>query len=1047
MTQKVWVVKNGPLEANVASQSLAGNFACELFSDGTSVLARLAAGDAPDALVVACQPVASAVELCKQVRSTRDELLLPIILIQDGKAEPDRVGGLAAGANDCLTSPYQAAELVARVQKLCRIKHLHERALVLEKAEAEAARLREQAERLAAESLQKEADRAMRDAHRIAEVENQKVESLFNQSLVAVAVLEGPRHTFTFANPAYRAMVGGADVVGKPLLDALPELRTQGFAELLDKVVATSEAFVGQEVPVKLAHHREGEFLYVNVSYQPKRNVEGQVDGVVTSAVDVTEQVLSRRRVEAAAAALRVSEERQRRVLDASGAGLWDLDAATGEIAADRRLVELMGLPPRSTFTLSLALEAVHAEDREQVSAAVNAALAGENGGRYLTEFRTGGRGDVPLRWVESRAAVIFGEDGKALRLAGAMIDITARKQAEYEREGMLQALASQPLLRVCVLKGPQLVYQMANAAHVEHVAYGRDVLGRPILEALPELKGQGFDVLLRQVIETGVSYVTSEAPALLDRGDGVLEKRYFSFVYQPVRGDRGTFDSVLAMGQDVTSAVQARLDLQASQARLREMFELAPAAICLLEGPEHRFVLANNLYRQLVGGREVVGKSLAEALPEVVEQGFVALLDEVRRTGKSYVGNETWLNLRRSEDAPLEEVCLNFVYQPVSGPRGEHDSIFVHAVDVTESVRARQSAQRLAAERQAAYDVLEHGDPVVMLDSEWRFTFANASWAELAQVRREDVMGRSHWDVFPATTDKSRKYFEGYHRAMRERVPVQLTDYYAPLDLWTAVSLYPTADGGLVLFIRNVSAEKKAEAEAQSRADFERQLIGIVSHDLRNPLSTIIMGTQLLMLEDSLAPLMLKTLLRIQSAGERGVRMVRDLLDFTQVRAGIGIPVSLTSGNLHTVVNQAVDDAATTHPDRSIYITTSGDGHGQYDLDRLSQVVNNLLSNALKYSEPGSAVNVRCESNDEGVTVSVHNIGVPIAAEALTRIFLPMQRATSQLTNTARSVGLGLFIVKHIVEAHSGRVWVTSTAETGTIFTFWVPKYRPAAS
>jgi signal transduction histidine kinase len=479
---------------------------------------------------------------------------------------------------------------------------------------------------------------------------------------------------------------------------------------------------------------------------------------------------------------------------------------------------------------------------------------------------------------------------------------------------------------------------------------------------------------------------------------------------------------------------------------RLREIFEQAPAAICLLEGPQHRFVLANTRYRALVAGRDVLGKSVAEALPEVTEQGYVALLDGVRRTGNAYVGSETWLKLSDGPDGNLRDVCLNFVYQPMLDDRGRVDSIFVHAVDVTEMTKARESAQRLAAERKTSYEILNHGDPVLILDADWRFNFANAAWLKLGQVRSEDVRGKTLWEIFPAALDPNRKYFEGYHRAMRERVPVHLTEYFAPLDLWTAVSVYPLEDGGIALFVRDVSQERRAEAEARSRAEFERQLIGIVSHDLRNPLSNILLGTQLL-LRQELDGKSLRSLVRIQSSAQRGARMVRDLLDFTQARLGGGIALTRAPGNLHATVREVVEEAATTAPEREIDVATRGDADGVWDCERLSQVVHNLVGNALKYSPASSRVTVRSEADATHVAVSVHNVGAPIPPDALNRIFQPMQRATADLENTTRSVGLCLFIVKHLVDAHRGELSVTSTEAEGTTFTFRVPKHAAERS
>ncbi|HEX7708157.1 MAG TPA: ATP-binding protein [Thermoanaerobaculia bacterium] len=125
----------------------------------------------------------------------------------------------------------------------------------------------------------------------------------------------------------------------------------------------------------------------------------------------------------------------------------------------------------------------------------------------------------------------------------------------------------------------------------------------------------------------------------------------------------------------------------------LREIFMMAPAAIAVLRGPEHVFEVANPTYLQLVGGRDVFGKNVCDALPEASEQGFVELLDRVYSSGEPYVGREVRLLLQRGND--LEEVYLDFVYQPLSGGDGRVGGIFVHAVDITSQVRARQAAEQ----------------------------------------------------------------------------------------------------------------------------------------------------------------------------------------------------------------------------------------------------------------------------------------------------------------------------------------------------------------
>ena len=747
------------------------------------------------------------------------------------------------------------------------------------------------------------------------------------------------------------------------------------------------------------------------------------------------------RRAEASARALEQSEDRLRRILEALSAGLWELDVATGEVEADRRVSELVGLPEGAPFTLASGLEALFEADRDPVANAIAAAQRGENDGRCFVCFRTGGQGGAPVRWVECRATAVF-DEGRPVRLVGTVVDITARKHAELERQGLIDAIAAQPMVRVAVLRGPELVFEMASSTYVKQVGRGRDFIGRPIFEGFPEYAGRPFVPRLREVMATGVPYLSGESTTYADRGDGVIVPTHYAVVYQPLRGASGQIDGVVILGNDITEAVNARWELQASRARLQQFFEQAPAGIALLDGPDHRFVLVNEMYRQLVGDRrELVGLAVAEALPEVVEQGFIALLDNVRRTGIPYQATETWLKLSRSADGSFEDACMNFIYQPVTGSNGAVESIFVHAVEVTEMVRAREQARQAALEREGAYDVLEHGDPTFIVDAGWRFTFANAAWLRWTGLRREAVIGERMWSLIPEGADPASEYRATYNRAMHDRVPAQLTHHDAATNRWVWLSLHPTTDGGLATFIRDVTVEKRAEAELRGRSDFERQLIGIVSHDLRIPLSVIRLSTQALLTYQSPDEKSSKMLARIQSAAERGARMVSDLLDFTQARVGGGIQVAPSEGNLHAILRQAVEDVSTTAAGRAIRVEVTGEGDGRWDLDRVSQILMNLLTNAIKYSPPGSEVMVRSESDAAGVTVSIHNTGPAIPAAALARIFDPMQRATSQLENRARSIGLGLYIVKHLIEAHRGWIDVTSTAETGTTFRFWVPR------
>lgn len=238
--------------------------------------------------------------------------------------------------------------------------------------------------------------------------------------------------------------------------------------------------------------------------------------------------------------------------------------------------------------------------------------------------------------------------------------------------------------------------------------------------------------------------------------------------------------------------------------------------------------------------------------------------------------------------------------------------------------------------------------------------------------------------------------------------------------------------------------ADQAALALEKTRLDeiarFRERLIGIVSHDLRNPISAISMATDLLLADEELEAHTIRTVVRIQTSVARASRMIGDLLDFTQARLGGGIRMERRPIDLHALVRQVVDELELAHPERHLDVIQQGDGRGLWDPDRMAQVISNLASNALHYGTPRTPVHFKTLGEDGWVTLSVHNEGPPIPADRLLQIFEPMQRAT-ELGKSGRSVGLGLYIVKHIVEAHRGRVLVESTEEGGTTFTVRLPR------
>ncbi|MEP6781764.1 MAG: HAMP domain-containing sensor histidine kinase [Gemmatimonadaceae bacterium] len=232
-------------------------------------------------------------------------------------------------------------------------------------------------------------------------------------------------------------------------------------------------------------------------------------------------------------------------------------------------------------------------------------------------------------------------------------------------------------------------------------------------------------------------------------------------------------------------------------------------------------------------------------------------------------------------------------------------------------------------------------------------------------------------------------------------------------------------------------------ESAARDRAAFAEQMVAIVSHDLRNPLATIELSA--LTLLDGIEPSQLPTVHRITRATSRASRLIHDLLDFTQARMGNGLTVKRANLTLHDVLAESVDELRSAYPDRRIEYVSEGSGTCEADADRLSQLVGNLVTNAMTYGNTQTAVTVTSRISNGKCSVAVHNEGVPIAQDLVAQLFQPMARGANG-PDESRSVGLGLYIVREIVKAHGGAVTVTSSEHEGTTFTVQFPCIRDNA-
>jgi len=230
----------------------------------------------------------------------------------------------------------------------------------------------------------------------------------------------------------------------------------------------------------------------------------------------------------------------------------------------------------------------------------------------------------------------------------------------------------------------------------------------------------------------------------------------------------------------------------------------------------------------------------------------------------------------------------------------------------------------------------------------------------------------------------------------------------------------------------------EETQRELRSVADFREMFIGVLGHDLRNPLGSIVMAAALLLRRKNLDEQDAQTATRIIRSSQRMTRMITQLLDLTRARLGGGLVIEPKPIDLREVCRNVVDEFEVT-----IQLDLEGDLTGTWDEDRLAEVLSNLAGNAVEYAAPATSVSIRAYRDAAEVVVEISNQGDPIPADVLPFIFEPFRRAKGRAKSPNGNLGLGLYIAQQVVFSHGGTLDVHS-ADGTTTFVTRLPRVPP---
>ncbi|HEX8327206.1 MAG TPA: PAS domain-containing protein [Hymenobacter sp.] len=702
--------------------------------------------------------------------------------------------------------------------------------------------------------------------------------------------------------------------------------------------------------------------------------------------------------------------------------------------------------------------------------------------------------------------------------------ELKARAEAETERN-LLRAMLTQSPVAIALFSGDDCVVTTANELACSLLGHSpAEVLGRPLLEGVPELRGQGFIELIQEVARTRQPYIGTEVPANLLR-NGRLETSYFNFVYKPLLGSRNEVLGVIDIAVEVTEQVVSRRqvqnlneelailneELQASndefqstnaaltlseealhalnhelearvaertrqaqqqQELLRQILAQVPASIATFAGPEHRFTFFNEPFQQLTRGRAELGRTVGQAFPEAVPQGFLDLMDKVYASGEPFVGKELPAELLDPATGQHGSFFIDVVYQPLRDDRGRTTGILAFVIDSSEKVRARQASETTAQRLRLLTDAL----PVLIgyLDRERRYRFVNHAYRTWFNIDPAALLGRPVRDVvgeqaYANTEGYMTRALAGERLSFEARMPYREgfvkhvhTDYIPDVQHGAVQGFYTlvTDITDQVLAreqVQELNEELAAINEEMLAANEELRdtnnrlshtnvdldtFVYTASHDLKAPIANIegllhALSEQLPAAARQDADI--QQLLDLMHVSvDRFQRTLTHLTDVSKLQQAHAEPpeaVDLAAAAEAVRLDLAPELAAT---GGELVIDVAACPTVRFSPKNLRSILYNLLSNAIKYHAPDQPPRVRLYAHcaDGQALLEVHDNGLGLTPKQQNKLFVMFRRLHTHVEGT----GVGLYMVKRMAENAGGSVRVQSAPGVGSTFTVLLP-------
>jgi PAS domain S-box-containing protein len=611
----------------------------------------------------------------------------------------------------------------------------------------------------------------------------------------------------------------------------------------------------------------------------------------------------------------------------------------------------------------------------------------------------------------------------------------------------------------VVVIRGHDLVVEMINKTNLLYWNKSKEeVLGIPFLEILPDLKDQPFASQLRKVMESGEILDVKESPVIFKSSDGSTRETFVDYTYQPLSDLDGNRTGVLVMSFEITervlsrrlletyaqdlALVNARLlasneELAKSDARFKYLIQEAPVAIGVLHGRDLVIESANVKILEVWGKtNEIVGMPLSVALPELQGQPFLGILDEVYTTGNPFYANEIRSLLEHQGE--LKEIFFNATYHPITDSSGSTADILVVAVDVTDQVNSRKLVEQSELYFRSLADLVPAKISSALPDG--KVTFFNKQWLEFAGM---DFQGLRDFEYHKTMHPEEIAAFqEGIAEAAVTGVPYVSEMRFKDIQgkyVWHLNIASPILDeeGTIKMWVGSATEIQALKEEEQRKSDF----VGMLSHELKTPVTSIKGHVQLLLRvlnKETSSALTIKlkpSLSRIDQLLVQLTGLIGDMLDLTRIEAG-RLDLKREPFFLDALVAEVIEDFRLSHQQHYFHLTSEHSIQIDADRHKLSQVLINLIGNAIKYAPNSDVVNISLMNAGDEVLIKIQDYGIGIDEKDQKKIFDRFYRVEGQNESYYSGFGIGLYLANSIVEFHGGRISVESSKGKGSTFT-----------